>query len=170
MSPQPKCRAVAAADWIIRENEGGFSNHPEDRGRATKYGVTSAVAAAHGLDVHALTLDQARQILISDYWRFDWVSNDALARKLFDIAVNMGPAWAIRLLQGALNILDGSVTVDGMAGTQTRTATERENPVALLAAIAHLQMGRYEEIVRADPAQGAFLRGWFIRAVKGVQV
>ena len=40
-------------DQLIDEliaREGGYTNHPADRGGPTRYGITEAVARAHGYD------------------------------------------------------------------------------------------------------------------------
>ena len=50
----------------LLEREGGFVNHPADRGGATNWGVTQGTLAAWRgypvsvADVHALTRDEAR--------------------------------------------------------------------------------------------------------------
>jgi lysozyme family protein len=50
-------------DQLIEEvigREGGYSNHPADRGGATRWGITEAVARAHGYrGVSADLLDKA---------------------------------------------------------------------------------------------------------------
>lgn len=55
--------------------EGGYVNHPDDKGGPTKWGITEKAAVAHGYrDMRNLTRGQALEILEADYWygpRFD---------------------------------------------------------------------------------------------------
>ncbi len=59
--------------------EGGYVNHPDDKGGPTKWGITEKVARSHGYrgDMRDLTREQALDILEADYWygpRFDQVA------------------------------------------------------------------------------------------------
>ncbi len=88
-------------DSLISEviaREGGFSNHPADKGGATRWGVTEAVARAHGYrgEMRRLPREEAVAIYRRIYWLrpgFDQVAKLAprLAAELFDTGVNMGP-------------------------------------------------------------------------------
>ena len=95
------------------EREGGYVDHPADRGGATRFGVTEAVARAHGYRgaMRALPRDEAISIYRRLYWlrpRFDAVAERcaAIAAELFDTGVNMGPAVAATFLQRALTALN----------------------------------------------------------------
>ena len=50
--------------------EGGYSDDPDDRGGKTKFGITEAVARAHGYrgEMRDLGLTTARKIYKSSYW------------------------------------------------------------------------------------------------------
>ena len=112
--------------------EGGYVNHPEDPGGATKFGITiktlSKWRKERGLgrttlaDVHNLTKEQAVKIYRAWYWeptRCDDLP-PALAACVFDTAVNSGPARAIRTLQRAVNhVARTSLAVDGRIGPRT---------------------------------------------------
>ena len=83
------------------EREGGYANHPADRGGPTRFGITEAVARAHGYGgaMASLPRDEAAAIYRRLYWlrpRFDAVAerSPALAAELFDTGANMGPAVA----------------------------------------------------------------------------
>lgn len=109
-----------AFDLLIT-HEGGFSNHPNDPGGATMYGVTEAVARAEGYSgpMQDLTLDFAKQVYRKRYWdacRCDQMP-DPLRYPLFDAAVNSGPSQAIKWLQLAVG-----VKVDGAIGPVTQQA------------------------------------------------
>ena len=117
--------------------EGGYVNHPADRGGPTKYGITEAVARAHGYagPMRKLPRDEAAAIYRRLYWlrpRFDEVAkrSPAVAAELFDTGVNMGPAVAATFLQRALTALNrnGSdypdLVPDGRIGSQTLAALD----------------------------------------------
>ena len=94
------------------EREGGYVSHPADRGGPTCFGITEAVARAHGYRgaMAELPHDEAAAIYRRLYWlrpRFDQVAARAprIAAELFDTGVNMGPAVAAAFLQRALTAL-----------------------------------------------------------------
>jgi len=99
-------------------HEGDFSNHRDDPGGATRYGITEAVARKVGYrgDMRELPLDLAKKIYRNDYWnavRADELP-EAARYVMFDAAVNSGPKQAAMWLQRALG-----VTVDGVIGPVT---------------------------------------------------
>lgn len=157
--------------------EGGYVNDPSDRGGATKYGITQAVARANGYsgDMRDLPLQTARDIYKIEYavkpGFIDFPSE--IAAELFDTGVNMGTAKATQFLQRAVNALSGAgIAVDGKMGPATRSAVNtylksRNNAVdILLKALNGLQCVRYIEIVEANPSQRKFINGWIANRVE----
>jgi lysozyme family protein len=155
--------------------EGGLSNDPDDRGGLTNRGITQATydryRRAKGLPLQSvakMTEPEMREI----YYRFYWqpVKADefaySLALALFDTAVNMGVGTAIKLLQRAINDLlpkERWVTVDGKIGEQTLRAAKSLDPKRLALQLSNRREERYYAIVRANPTQQKFLRGWLNR-------
>ena len=118
-----------AFDLLIT-HEGGFSNHPDDPGGATMYGVTEQVARAEGYTgpMRELTLDFAKKVYRKNYWdacRCEAMP-DLLRYPLFDAAVNSGPKQSIKWLQAAAGI-----KADGIIGPMTQQAVAVLNPYAL---------------------------------------
>ncbi|MFP5329682.1 MAG: glycoside hydrolase family 108 protein [Alphaproteobacteria bacterium] len=167
-------------DQLI-EREGGFVNHPNDRGGATKYGITEAVARAHGYSgaMRSLPRAEAAAIYKRLYWhrpRFDQVAkrSPAVAAELFDTGVNMGPAVAATFLQRALSALNrersdyADLVPDGRIGPATLSALDRffelrgkpGGEEVLLRALDALQGERYIRLAERRPANEAFLYGW----------
>lgn len=160
--------------------EGGFSDHPADRGGATRWGVTEAVARAHGYrgDMHSFPRDEAVSIYKRIYWLrpgFDRVGNIApqIAEELFDTGVNMGPAVAVSFLQRALNALNRGASdypdivpgprIDAATLTALTIFLKRRSPngeSVLMKAIEALQGERYLNLAERRPANEAFLYGW----------
>lgn len=106
-------------------HEGGYSNHPDDPGGETMYGVTKRVAVAYGYtgDMRKLTLDEAKRIAKAGYWdkvRADELP-DELDFQLFDTAYNSGDSRAVKLLQASLNL-----NQDGAFGPATMAAVQRQ--------------------------------------------
>lgn len=171
-------------DAVI-EREGGYSNHPADRGGATRWGITEAVARAHGYSgtMGALPVSVARDIYRNQYWlapRLNRIArhNMLIAAEMFDTAVNMGPATAVRLLQRALNALNRrerdypDISVDGLIGPATERALGgflavrgKGGQAVLLKAIEALQGERYIALAEQRPANEAFLYGWLANRI-----
>ena len=135
-----------AFDLLIT-HEGGFSNHPDDPGGATMYGVTEVVARAEGYigPMRELSLDFAKQVYRKRFWdacRCDQMP-DVIRYPLFDAAVNSGPSQAIKWLQVAVgvkadgvigpitqqtvNVLPAQVTRQKMIGNRLRFMTNLNN-------------------------------------------
>lgn len=102
----------------LMENEGGFSNNPDDPGGATMYGITENVAREHGYqgEMRDLSLEQAKQIAREAYWNA--VNGDELPNEVdfqvFDAAYNSGPHQAKLWLQMA-----SGAEQDGVVGAST---------------------------------------------------
>jgi len=123
-------------DGLI-DREGGYVDHPADKGGPTCFGITLAVARAHGYagPMRQLPRSEAVAIYRRLYWlrpRLDEIASRSprLAAELFDTGVNMGPAVAVTFLQRALTALNrnGSdypdLTPDGRIGPATLTALD----------------------------------------------
>ncbi|WP_326525849.1 glycoside hydrolase family 108 protein [Sphingomonas sp.] len=165
--------------------EGGYSNHPADRGGPTRWGVTERVARTHGYsgDMRHFPRDQAAAVYRRLYWlrpAYDRVASraPAIAAELFDTGVNMGPAVATGFLQRALNALNrgagdfADVVADGQVGPRTLAALDgflkvrgRAGERVLLKAIEALQGERYVRLAETRPANEAFLYGWLANRV-----
>jgi lysozyme family protein len=171
-------------DGLI-DREGGYTNHPSDRGGPTKFGITEAVARSHGYSgaMRNLPREEAAAIYRRLYWlrpRFSEVAKRSrtIAAELFDTGVNMGPAVAATFLQRALSALNRDrkdypdLVPDGRIGPATLSALdtflELRKPggeAVLLRALDALQGERYLRLAERRPANEAFLYGWLANRV-----
>lgn len=160
--------------------EGGFSDHPADRGGPTRWGITEQVARAYGYtgDMRQLPRPVAVEIYRKRYWQEPGLENLAevcpdLAAELLDTGVNMGSSIPGLLLQRALNVLNRGASdypdlaVDGRIGPMTIAALRSLLKVrgahaeAVLTRLCDAQQAvRYIEIAEARPSQEAFTWGW----------
>jgi len=175
-------------DAIIEElidREGGFVSNPADGGGPTCFGITEAVARAHGYagPMRRFPREEAARIYKRLYWLrpgIDQVASrsNVLATELFDTGVHMGPAVAITFLQRALTALNrnardyADLTPDGRIGAQTLAALDAFLTVRgaggetiLLRALEALQGERYLRLAERRPANEAFLYGWLANRV-----
>ena len=177
------------ADGLIEaviEREGGFVDHPDDRGGPTRFGITRSVARQHGFggSMDRFPREEAVAIYRRLFWlrpKFDEVAKRVprIAAELFDTGVNMGPAVATGFLQRALTALNRQgrdypdLVPDGRIGPKTlaaldaylETRGEKGGETVLLRALEALQGERYLKLAEARPANESFLYGWLANRI-----
>ena len=137
-------------------HEGGYSDHPDDPGGKTMWGVTEKVARAKGYrgDMRNLPVEFAKEkIYRPDYW--DSVRADEVPApirySLFDAAVNSGPIQAIKWLQRTVGVTD-----DGKFGPKTLEAVLKADPEAVEARMLGYRLMFMTELGNWR----SFNRGW----------
>ncbi|MDO4560830.1 MAG: glycosyl hydrolase 108 family protein [bacterium] len=167
-------------------SEGGYSDHPNDRGGATNMGITSGTLArafsqkiVGYKDIKALTRADAAEIYRAFYWRPSKADKmpEPLCILHFDAAVNHGLGGSARLMQRAINNyaikagLKLYAAVDGELGPKSLSALDvcvrHKNNLRLICEIYLNEREKYfREIVVANPSQACFLKGWLNRIAK----
>lgn len=167
--------------------EGGYVDHPSDRGGPTNWGITEQVARAFGYHGRMQDLPRpvAKAIYIERYWeqpRFNLVNEHsaAVAEEMLDTGVNMGQAVAASFLQRALNVLNleakiyPDIQVDGQIGRMTIASLRaflghrgKDGHVVLFRMLDSQQGVRYIELAERRASQEAFVYGWFLHRVGG---
>lgn len=153
---------------IVERWEGGFVNHPDDRGGPTKYGITAAVlaeargvAAVGAAEVQRLELGEALAIYRERYVRepgFDRIADEGVRAYAIDYAINSGCSRAIRHLQAAAGVIQ-----DGVLGPRTLAAIAAD-PRGVLQRLTRRLLLFLAGIVEARRDQAVFLEGWITRA------
>ena len=154
-------------DSII-DREGGYVDHPADRGGPTKYGVTQATLSAYRshpvtvTEVQALTLQEARQIYYDRYWIKSGFADLNIATPvqdlLLDTAIHHGVSGATKLLQKAVG-----AKPDGVAGPITKATVNAMRSDKLAAAMVAERVAKLGRIITDNPTQAAFAAGWMNR-------
>ena len=153
----------------VLAHEGGWANHPADKGGPTNFGITLKTAQQYGIatetELKAITPSQVAFIYRNGYWRFDGTNDQRVATKIFDMAVNMGLPKAVKLLQALLNYVSVlPLKTDGCFGPRTLEAANRWPPDELLEGLKKVSLQHYQAIVERDPTQAVFLNNWTRRA------
>lgn len=152
------------------EREGGFVDHPADRGGPTKFGITQRTLsrwrgrAASIAEVRELTEADAREIYRADYVRrpgFADIQDAALRGLLVDYGVHSGPRTAAMSLQMALG-----VAVDGAIGPQTLGALRGQRGAVVYRRVLAERFRRLGRIITDDHDQAAFAAGWMNRVAE----
>jgi len=158
----------------IIEREGGYVDHPSDKGGPTKFGITAAtlseyrggsMVSAH--EVEQLSVNEATAIYRERYLLrpgFDKVADDRLRALLVDWGVNSGPANAVKGLQRALN-----VAPDGVLGPLTLLALPHLDQRAVYAKVLAARARFVAAILHRDPTQRVFAAGWINRLAEFVE-
>ena len=171
---------VKEALRITLKHEGGYVHDPDDPGGETYKGVARRSNQnwlgwrivddmKHNsdfpkcLDSHTVLQQRIVELYKNKYWdrvKGDLIENQTIANKIFDIAVNMGPGTAAKLLQATL-----SVKVDGSIGKQTLSALNAVNFDLFMANFRLVIISRYMAICKNRYKSRKFLYGWIKRAL-----
>lgn len=149
---------------LSTNNEGGYSNHPRDPGGPTNHGITIATLRAHRgsatiADVKALSLDEANQIYVKNYWKPIWGDQlpAGLDYAVFDFGINSGPSRAVKTLQGLLP----GCAIDGVMGPKTIAAVLAYDTADLIRKYIDKRMTFFKSL-KTWPTFG---RGWTYRTI-----
>lgn len=150
---------------FILKWEGGFVDDPLDRGGATNKGITiGTFRTFYGKNATVeqlknITDRQWDKIFEAGYWRpfkADQIRNQSIANMCVDWAWGSGAVTAIKKVQRVLG-----VQVDGIVGEITLGAINRyPSQLVLFEKIKDARLAFINAIVRNDPSQMRFLRGW----------
>ncbi len=164
----------ALLEDLIRK-EGGYVNHPNDKGGPTKYGITQGTLSAwlgrkaSVADVQNLALQDAEEIYKANYYHKPKIDQlpDAIQPVVFDTAVNSGSGKAVSMLQEVLTKQGHELVADGVIGNMTIAAAEKSvaaNAKALINAYCDRRKAFFISIAARNPSQKVFLTGWINRS------
>lgn len=168
-----------AALKIVLKHEGGYVNHPDDRGGATNLGVTQRVfdkyqrsLSRKPKSVRHMTDKEAYEIYKHNYWKamdLDICESEQIAICLFDQAVNTGLRSTTTRVQRVLKMVPRwfNLIADGRMGPKTMAAINNlneEETLLFLAEFFKASQQYYVAIVKRRPNQIVFLRGWLNRS------
>jgi lysozyme family protein len=145
--------------------EGGFVNHPNDPGGATKYGVTHqvlarwrGVASVTPNEVKSLGEVEAVEIFKDKYWKA--IKGDLLPKPIdlimMDGAVNHGVEAMLQIFLDSAAVPSDSKFSDEMLFEFRKTLSDDNRLVDLSVALAEGRKLRY----LSRPQAMTFLRGW----------
>ena len=138
----------------ILEHEGGYIDHPADKGGPTNHGITLKSLTeylerpATLAELQALDASQARNIYAELYIRrpgFNQIADARLRALVVDCGVNQGRKRATRWLQAAAR-----VKADGMLGPITAQAVNNADPFDLAVDVLATRIRSYGELIAGD--------------------
>lgn len=165
-------------------NEGGFSDNKNDPGGSTQFGISLRFLQSLGTygdidkdgdvdadDIKLIDIPFSKNTYKIFFWdnnRYGDISNQGVATKIFDMAVNMGSGRANKLLQQACNHISTNeqIAVDGNVGAKTLSRVNMADPVMMQNLLAALSSNYYLSICAANSSLKEFLKGWLVRANK----
>lgn len=154
---------IALEKLFKLEGHDKITDDPTDRGGQTKFGISKA-AYPH-LDIPRITKAQATEIYRRDFWdkiKGDSLNNQAMAERIFNMAVHAHPITASKLAQVAIG---STVVPDGNIGPLTLVALNKVQPEFFALSYTLLCVTRYVAICRKDPSQKKYLLGWLNRVL-----
>lgn len=146
--------------------EGGFVNHPEDKGGITNCGITlETFRSFFGQDktvkdLQSMSNGMWKEIIKAGYWdkvKADEIENQSLAELIADWCVNSGLS-AIRKVQDVLGCKP-----DGIVGPITLSLINTSDAEKLHERIWNARHQFYINIVKRNPRQKVFMNGWMNR-------
>lgn len=153
-----------------------LTRDPQDKGGPTKFGLTEKLAKKYGIkNIATVTQEEAQRVFILEFWnpKLNYLDDDRVAIKVFELGVHAGPTKPVMILQLALGDVGFDVEPDGKLGPLTTKAANTADQEALLKAFCNRQEKFYRAIGKKDPSQMKYIvaedggeGGWISRARK----
>ena len=152
---------------LIHKWEGGYVNHPNDKGGCTMKGVTISTFRKYFgenktcSDLKNITDEQWLYVFNKGYWdtcKADEINNQSIANIIVDWAWMSGTKTAIKKIQKILG-----VESDGIVGNQTINAINTADQEKLFNNIYNKREEFYYNICENNSSQKVFLKGWLNR-------
>lgn len=152
-------------------HEGGYVNDRDDKGGATKFGISKR--SYPNQDIYNLTIERAKEIYLKDYWQKQSChlleGYPIIACELFDTSVNMGIGRGGKIFQEALNLSNRNerdfedISVDGAIGSKTISAFRSCKNKRLIFNVMNILQGEfYVNLMRKNEVYEKYV-GWFNR-------
>lgn len=170
----------------VYRDEGGHVNDKTDRGGETNHGVTIAVARQSGYlgpmkdyprhcinnEIHCADKVYHQRYIKGPGFEPMLAIEPAVAQKLINTGINMGPSWPTTWFQVAIKASGVPVAADGRMGPKTiaayRAMQVRYGKVPacniVLDGMIEGQLRRYNGIIARNPSQVKYRNGWTRRA------
>lgn len=151
---------------LLHELEGGYVNHPADKGGPTNMGVTLTKfrevfgKAKTIADLQGMTEAQWRKIMKEGYWdkaQADYIENQSVAELIADWCVHSGPG----ILRKVQSIVGAGV--DGIIGPKSLIAINACNQKCLHCKVKDAREQYLRRIAETTPSQAVNLAGWLNR-------
>ncbi len=161
---------------FILSFEGGYVNHPYDKGGPTNKGVTISTWRQVGydkdgdgdIDVDDLRLltdeDVVRRVLEPHYWN-RWNADQIHSQSIANLVVDWVWASGKNGITGVQKVL--GVKADGIVGPKTIAALNASPRARLFALIKDARVGFIDAIIARNPSQSVFRKGW-LRRLDGI--
>lgn len=174
-----------AVNFVLR-NEQGLVDNPNDNGGITNFGISlrflknlpterlkifGIFEEPYTETIRELTLEQAKLMYKNEFWNvapFEKIFNQEHANYIFDMAISMGIAPAIKCVQRACwSVLRKRYLLDdGILGAKTLAAIKTCG-FLLMPAIRSERAGYYRLILEKSNNEKEFIDGWLNRAYCG---
>jgi lysozyme family protein len=172
-----------AVNFVLRQ-EGVLNENPSDRGGITKYGISLRFLKSVPLEnlkrygifdnevtedtIRHLSLDSAKKIYYGEFWQhapFEKILNQEHTNYIFDMAINLGIAPAIKCVQRACWAVMrhwGELKDDGILGEKTLDAITRCG-FLIMPPLRAERANHYRALIALYPDQEKFINTWFDR-------
>lgn len=156
---------------FMRAKQRGWSDDPQDNGGATMVGVTLGTYRAYckykgrrvpsKTDLKNIPYKEWRDIVHTMYWskwKADLINDQNVANMVVDWVWASGQGIGVKRVQKLLG-----VTADGIVGPKTIAAINAQDPKTFVKKIYDARAAHFNAIVKANPSQKKWLKGWMNR-------
>jgi lysozyme family protein len=163
MTPYRPPTDTEIIDMILQHEGPKYTNHPDDSGGPTKWGITMPILAKHlGRAVTARDIQMLTREIAAAAYRTQFVTPfvklpDPIRVNVIDMGVNAGQRRAIILLQQTIG-----ATPDGRLGPQTYGLTAKRDWNVVYVGV---RLAFYEDLIVAYPKNATWRPGWRNRAL-----